>query len=57
MIGYKLPRMFSKETADAFRLSFVAALSSSINLTVFSTILVMFVWQTEALGEASPKVD
>lgn len=47
--------MFPKDSAEALSDSLVAALSSSIKPTVFSTILVMFVKQTEELGEASPK--
>jgi len=49
--------MLPKDSAEALRDSFVAALSSSMKLTVFSTILVMFVMHTLELGEASPKED
>jgi len=49
--------MAPKDSAEALSDSFVAALSSSIKLTVFSTILVMFDMHTLEFGEASPKED
>ena len=49
--------MLSKDSADEFKDSLVAVLSSSMNCTDFSTRRVTFDKQTVEFGEASPKED
>ena len=57
MIGWRLSRILSKDSADEFKDSLLAVLSSSINCTDFSTRRVTFDKQTVEFGEASPNDD
>ena len=57
MIGWRLNSILSKDSADEFKDSLVAVLSSSMNCTDFSTRRVTFDKQTVEFGEASPKED